>query len=241
MMPLISRILGAVAALSLTAIAPAAELRPFMASFNVTWKGMSAGTSELELTHSGNSKWLYVSRSHASGLFRLVLPAELSSQSVFTIRDGLVIPEHFSGDDGTDSTQRDQDLRFDWNAGRVSGTAETRKVDIPVQPGVQDGMSIQIAMINDLVSGRTPTRVQMVDKDKVKEYLYTNEGNETLQTALGVQRTVVFRSARPNSEYGTWFWCAPDLGYLPVKVERRKGHKVQWSMAVRSAQLASGS
>ncbi len=33
------------------------------------------------------------------------------------------------------------------------------------------------------------------------------------------------------------FWCAPELGYLPLKVERRDGKDVEWSMAVKHADV----
>jgi hypothetical protein len=215
--------------------ATAAELRPFVATFNVTWHGMSAGRSQLELKRLPGDHWSYASRSTAQGLFRLALPAELSSHSLFSIRDGQVIPEHFTGEDGTSSQRRDQDLRFDWERGRVTGIAETMPVDLPLQPGMQDGMSVQVALMQALLAGRVPSRVLMVDKTKVKEYLYTQQGTETIQTRLGPRRTVVYRSSRVDSPRGTWFWCDPDMGFLPVKVERRNGAKVEWSMLLDSA------
>lgn len=220
--------------------AAAAELQPFSASFKVTWRGMSAGRSRLELQRLPDGRWSYASRSTAQGLFRLVLPAELSSRSVFSIRNGEVIPEHFTGDDGTDSRRRDQDLVFDWERGRVTGIAETQPVDLPLQPGLQDGMSVQVSLINALHEGREVSRLLMVDKTKIKEYIYTREGTATIQTALGPRQTILYRSRRPGSEHATWFWCAPDLGYLPVRVERRDGTKVEWSMTLESASLSDG-
>jgi hypothetical protein len=213
----------------------AAELQPFSASFSVTWHGMSAGHSKLELQRLPDGRWSYSSRSEAQGLFRLLLPAELTSRSEFSIRNGQIIPEHFTGDDGTDSRRRDQDLVFDWERGRVTGVAETKPVDLPLQPGLQDGMSIQIAMIHALLAGRPPSRFLMVDKTKIKEYLYTEEARETIKTPRGPHQTVVYRSSRPGSNDGTWFWCDPELGFLPVKVERRSGNKVEWSMTMDSA------
>jgi hypothetical protein len=213
----------------------AAELQPFSASFSVTWRGMSAGRSHLELKRLPDGRWSYGSRSAAQGLFRLALPAELTSSSVFSIKDGQVVPEHFTGEDGTDSRRRDQDLQFDWERGRVTGVAETKPVDIPLQPGMQDGMSVQVALMQALLTGKTPSRVLMVDKTKVKEYVYTQEGTATVQTALGPRQTTIYRSGRPDSTHGTWFWCDPGMGYLPVKVERRNGTKVEWSMTLESA------
>jgi hypothetical protein len=72
----------------------------------------------------------------------------------------------------------------------------------------------------------------MLDKDEIKEYLYTAEGNERVETKLGSYDTVKYRSRRPNSDRSTVFWCAPELGYLPVKVERQRGSKLDWSMSI---------
>lgn len=209
------------------------ELRPFTATFSITWKGMSAGSSALELEKLPDGRWAYSSRSAARGLFRLAMPADLSSRSVFRVHEGQVIPELFTADDGASGNEKDQRITFDWERGRVTGIAERRPVDFPTQPGLLDTMSVQVALMQELLSGRTPTRFVLLDKDKIKDYLYTTEGSETLRTVVGEHRTVIFRSSRPGSSSGTYFWCAPDLGYLPLKVERRDGKDVQWSMALK--------
>ena len=220
-------------------IAHAAELQPFTVSFNVTWHGMAAGRSKLELQRMADGRWSYSSQSEAQGLFRLALPAELKSRSIFTIQNGQVVPEHFTGDDGTDSQKRDQDLVFDWERGRVTGIAEKQPVDLPTQPGLQDGMSIQVSLIHALLAGHVPSRVVMVDKTKIKEYVYSAEGTASVKTPLGVRQTVIYRSGRPGSPHGTWFWCDPQLGFLPVKVERRTGNNVEWSMTLESAKVGT--
>ncbi|MGC4027501.1 MAG: DUF3108 domain-containing protein [Steroidobacteraceae bacterium] len=216
----------------------AAELRPFTASYNVSWHGMSAGNSQLQLEQLGDGTWRYSSRNRARGIFRIALPSELSQRSLFTLQDDQVQPLRFEADDGSDSSSKgDADLRFDWNRGRVTGRSGGKDVDLPLTPGLQDAMSIQVSLMHALLRGGTPQRFSMLDGDRVKEYVYTREGSETLATALGSHETVIFRSARPDSTSGTWFWCAPDLGYLPVKVERRDGRKVEWSMSLLEAHV----
>ena len=216
----------------------AAELRPFRASYGITWHGISAGTSDLELQRLADGKWAYDSRSSARGLMRLAMPAELSSRSVFRIDNGRIIPEVFTADDGSRSSSKDQQLEFDWNRGRVTGVAERKQVDLPLQPGLLDTMSVQVALMVDLLAGRVPDRFVLVDKDRIKDYVYTTEGRETLTTAVGEHQTVIFRSSRPGSKNGTLFWCAPELGYLPLKVERREGKDVKWSMSVKEVERA---
>ena len=109
------------------------------------------------------------------------------------------------------------------------------KVHVFLKPGVLDTMSVQIALMHELLAGNTPRYFVIVDKGRIKDYNYTAVGEETLVTPIGEYRTLVFRSTRPGSDTGTYFWCAPELGYLPLKVERREGSKVQWSMALQTA------
>ncbi len=217
----------------------AAELQPFTANFTVVWHGISAGHSQLVLERLPDNRWAYSSRSSAAGIFRIFLPAELSSRSEFSIKNGQIIPEHFTGNDGTDNHSRDQDMKFDWVNGRVTGVAETKPVDLPLQPGLLDGMTIQVALIQALLAGHPPTRFLMIDKTQIKEYVYTEQGRETVQTKNGPRQTVVYRSARPDSPDGTWFWCDPEQSFLPVKVERRNGTKVAWSLALVSAKVGT--
>jgi hypothetical protein len=212
--------------------AGAADLAPFEASFTVEWRGMTAGTARLALKHTDPQHWLYTSENSARGLFKVAIPGTIRQSSELRIADDRIVPQHFVTDDGSDRGKRDSDVRFDWKAGRATGTAEGKTVDVALQPGLQDSLSIQIALIHDLLSGRTPSGFVMLDRDEVKEYLYTAEGKERVKTALGEHDTVIYASRRPNSDRKTLFWCAPDLGYLPVKVERRKGTKVEWSMTI---------
>jgi hypothetical protein len=212
---------------------PAEELKPFSARYTITWRGFSAGNTSLRLEHMPDGKWSYKSETSARGLFQLVMPAELSSRSVFTIKDDQIVPESFSADDGARSNAKDQDIHFDWAAGRVRGVAERQPVDLPTQPGLLDTLSAQVALMHELLAGRTPARFVLLDRERIKDYLYTTEGRERVRTDVGEYDTVIYRSSRPGSRNGTYFWCAPELGYLPLKVERREGKEVQWSMRLQ--------
>jgi hypothetical protein len=156
-------------------------------------------------------------------------------ESTLRVTDAGVRPLHYKADDGTGSTKRDADLQFDWEHNRVTGTYEDAKVDMPLQPGIQDDLSVQIALMVELLAGRTPEQFLMIDKNSVREYRYTREGEESLSTPLGELDTVVYRSQKKGSPRVTRFWCAPSRGYIPLRVEQKKGDEVQWTMQVQSA------
>jgi hypothetical protein len=217
------------AVLCLPAMAGAASLQPFSATYTIRWGGMNAGTGTLRLDRiPGDDMWAYESRVQGRGLFRLALPANQVTRSVFRIENGRVVPLSFT------STEGNQKLEFDWASGRVTGTVEGKAVNLPTQPGLLDTQSVQVALMQELMSGRTPARFVLVDEDRIKDYLYAVEGSEVTESVAGTHRTDIYSSRRPGSRKATFFWCAPELGYLPLKVERRDGSSVEWSMRLTS-------
>lgn len=198
-------------------------------------KGLNAGQSTLTLSRRDDGRWAYASRSTAHGLFKLAAPGEITQLSVFRVENGEVLPDHYRGDDGTSATKRDVNITFDWRTRRVTGVYEDMPVDVPIDIGVQDDLSVQIALLNALLHERLPAGFKLVDKNTIKEYQYTSEGRVRLETALGALDAVVFRSRKLGARSSTMFWCAPSLGYLPVKVERHDGaDKIDWALSIRA-------
>lgn len=215
------------------ALASEPALQPFTATYGVEWKGMTAGLSTLELERGESGTWIYRSRNVARGLFRLAFPDAITQISTFRLEGPMVVPLSYRADDGSSRTDRDVSLEFDWVRGRVTGTAERQAVDVALEPGVQDGMSVQIALMRELAAGRDPQRFLLIDKSQVKEYLYAREGTARIDTALGPLDTVIYRSQRPNSDRITRMWHAPALGYVPVRAERVRGGRVEFQMKIR--------
>jgi hypothetical protein len=209
-------------------------LTPFSADFEIVYRGMNAGSTTLELTAEGGERWRYVSRANARGVFKLALAGEIRQTSQFVLSNGTPRPLRYVADDGTEDVQRDIRLDFDWRAGRVRGTAEARPVDLPLREGLQDGMSVQIALMRELQEGRAPQRFLLIDKDEIKEYLYESLGPARLRTAAGELDTVIWSSRRPGSDRVTRVWYAPSLGHLPVQAERRRGDRTEWTMHLKT-------
>ena len=208
-----------------------ADLEPFRATYSVEWKGMSAGTSILELRRTAPDTYLYSSINTPRGVFRMALPDAISQSSTFRVVDGRVQPHTFTG---MDDKEREINLTFDWQRKRVSGTAKGGTVDLEVQPETQDPMSLQIASLRNLAANKLQTSVWMIDGDRLKEYELRLEGNARLQTELGEFDTVVYTSKRAGGDRLTRTWVAPTLGYLPVKAERIRGKKTEFTLYIQS-------
>ena len=227
-------------ALATSQLASADELKPFEASYAWIWHGMNVAVSRLKLEQTAHAPdagagdtWLYSSHSEPRGIGR-VFAERPTQQSTMRVSDKGVQPLHYKADDGTSSSKRDSDLQFDWEHNRVTGVYEDAKVDMPLQPGTQDDLSVQVALIVELLAGRMPSQFLLVDQNSVREYQYTREGEESLSTPLGKVDTIIYRSQKKGSPRVTRFWCAPQQGYIPVRVEQKKGDEVQWAMQLES-------
>jgi Protein of unknown function (DUF3108) len=205
---------------------------PFVATFQVAWHGITAGDSTLTLATQTPGTYTYSSNIKAHGIFRLVFPDALVQSSTFTLADGRVVPLRYQESGQARDHSDDVNLTFDPAAGRVHGTSQTRTVDLAVDTGIQDPMSVQIELMRQLQAGLAPTQFTLFDKDQAKEYFYTRERTEVLDTPLGQLQTVVYRSDRPGSDRVTRLWLAPKLNYLPLQANRSRKGSVDLSMRI---------
>jgi len=214
-------------------------LVPFVADYDVKYGRFSVGSSRTELSRDGDG-WVMESTTHASGIYRIIAGGTLRQHSEFELLADGPRPMSYLFDDGTRDTDHDVSLQFDWQAGRVRGVAEDKRVDIATVAGLQDTASMQALVIERLRTGREPGMVAMIEKDKIKYYRYTFLRRETLATAVGELETVVYRSARDGSDRETITWHAPKLGYATVQAEQLTGGKRGFQTYIRSFREAGG-
>jgi Protein of unknown function (DUF3108) len=230
---LIRQLIASMFAIAVSVSGLADELKPFQASYSWSWHGMTVAVSTLDLQHQDDN-WVYRSKSEPRGIGRVFAERPIQ-ESVMQIADDGVRPLSYKADDGTSSTKRDANVQFDWQNNHVTGVYEDAKVDLtPIPPGIQDDLSVQIALMVELLRGHTPDKFSLLSGNSVREYRYSREGEETLTTPVGTIQTVIYRSEKQNSPRATRFWCAPSLGYIPLRVQQKRKDDVEWTMQVQS-------
>ena len=119
---------------------------------------------------------------------------------------------------------------------RVSarGTDEGKPLELALAAHTLDVLAIQVEVMQDLKGGSLPPRFSIIDRDEVKEFLYTREGSARLHTALGDLDTLIVASQREGNDRILRMWFAPALGFIPVQAERTRGGKLEFSMRIRS-------
>src|SRR5262249_31977498 len=147
---------------------------------------------------------------------------------VKVIPGGAIQPQSYRSGGG--DAKHSIDLKYDWQAKRLSGNYEGTAVDLALTPEMQDDASVQLALMAALLAGHAPEKCQLIDKNSVRDYRFARDGDATLKTPLGDVATVIYRAQKKNSPRVTRFWCAPDKGFIPMKVEQTKGDDVQWTL-----------
>jgi Protein of unknown function (DUF3108) len=223
----------AVLASTLGTAASADELKPFDASYDWIWHNMTVAVSTLHLEQQGDT-WVYRAKSEPRGIGRMFSERPLQ-ESVLKVTNEGVRPISYKADDGTSATKRDANVQFDWEHNRVTGVYEDAKVDMtPIPPGMQDDLSVQIALMVELLRGHTPDKFSLLSGNSVREYQYSRDGEETLTTPVGTIKTIIYKSTKQYSPRTTRFWCAPSLGYMPLRVQQKRNDDVEWTMQVQS-------
>ena len=223
-------VLAAAPAAAQTPPAAGAAIAPFSAHYQADWKSINVGTSDLELkpdTEPGHYVYTWTITAH--GIFRLYR-AEVTQKSWLSINAGHVRPEKYRAEDGSSNVNLD----FDWEGRRARGVSETKPVDLPLSGGTQDVMSIQVEVMLDLQNHNLPKTFQIVDKDELKEFTYSEEGTAKLRTALGELDTVIVSSQRTGNNRILRMWFAPSLGFVPVQAERTRDGKLEFAMRIKS-------
>jgi hypothetical protein len=207
-----------------------AGIAPFSAHYQADWKGISVGTSDLELKEDAEpGHYVYTWTVTARGIFRLYRD-EVTQKSWLSITADHVRPEKYRATDGSSSVNLD----FDWDGGRTRGTSEQKPVDVKIAAGTQDVMSIQVEVMLDLKKGALPRTFQIIDKDELKEFIYTQEGTASIRTALGQLDTIIVASKRSGNNRILRMWFAPALGFVPVQAERTRDGKLELAMRIKS-------
>ena len=203
---------------------------PFVATYTIAWHGITAGTSTLELQSTAPQTYLYTSTDKAYGLFRLAFPHPLRQSSRFRLTAGRIEPLAFqAGGAGNDVM-----AQFDWQDAHVTGMAKGKLLDLKLQPGTQDPLSVQIAIMLALQAHAAPESFWMLNTYEIDRFEYRRHEEATLDTPLGKLRTILYTSHAPGSSKTTYLWLAPALDYMPARAEQHVKGSTQVALEIQA-------
>ncbi|WP_225773068.1 DUF3108 domain-containing protein [Pseudomonas sp. Marseille-Q5115] len=194
----------------------AADLKPFSASYTADWKQLPmSGTAERSLTANPDGTWTLEFKAS-------MMIASLTETSVLRMDKDTLMPQAYNFERGGLGKAKRVDLDFDWSAKKVTGTDRGDPITLPLNRGVLDKSSYQLALQHDVAAGKKSMSYQVVDGDEIDTYDFRVLGEEKVATKAGsIDAIKVERVRDPTqSKRVTVLWFAKAWDYLLVQLQQ---------------------
>lgn len=192
-----------------------AELAPFAAKYSATLDLLIdlpvTATRRLERSPSG--VWHFTSE--AKSTF-----ASQSESSVLQRDSHGWSPVSYKFTRSVFGRKRELSINFDAARERIITVAKQEPWTQAYEPGVQDKLSYQLQLREDLIAGRQELSYRIADGGRIKTYRFVRSGNEQLTTPAGTFDCLRLQLERAEDQQQTLIWMAPALDYLTVRLLR---------------------
>jgi hypothetical protein len=224
-----------VVVLTLAPLAPALALPPpFEAEYAVKSHGFKVGKMVMRLVRDGDLLKLQT-RTRATGLLAaFVGDSTVTERSL--LRDDTERLELVGFEFSSSVPDKERELKGRWDSDRehlrvVDGQ---RSVILEPPPGSLDRLGVQLLVMDALERGQHSGTISVVDLDELKSVSFRVVDEERVDTGIGERRSLRVRRIEPGSKWINEGWYAPELGFVPVKIEQRKKDGKPTRLVLRS-------
>ncbi|MCH9674734.1 MAG: DUF3108 domain-containing protein [Gammaproteobacteria bacterium] len=219
--------------LSFPCHALAAPIKPligdeFVATYTASKHGLGVATVRWQVAALGGRRFSIESVTQTKGLARLVRRSTTLESSQWHLTDTQRVQPASYRYVRDDKPARNTTIRFEWPQSVAVSDVAGQENRLAVPPDATDRLTLILALMADLSTSRMRDEYQIAGRRSVKRVRVTAAETVEIDTAigpLGTQVVVQERLTAQGTPTGrvTRYWCAPTLGFLPVRVERIDG------------------
>ena len=202
-------------ALSLLALpVQALELKPFSASYTADWKQVPiSGTAQRSLEKTDGDLWRLDFEAS-------MLVASLNERSTFRVDGDTLLPQRYRLKRSGLGKGKNIEHNFDWDAKQVTGEDRGDPVKLPLNRGLLDKSTYQIALQEAVAAGEKSMSYQIIEGEDVDTYDFRVLGEEKVRTQAGLINAIKVERVRDpgKSNRKTILWFAKDWDYLLVRL-----------------------
>lgn len=192
------------------------------ARYQVLRKGSEIGHIHTALDRRDDGVWHYVTESEATATMARVLGISAEESAHFLWRDGAVVPLTYHYVSRGPSGTRYWQHRMDWDAGVSETRTHKGELEIPLEPGVLDPLTLRLEMAARLHHADARRRnhdLRVIERDELEDQEVRHRSRESVQVPAGCfdsLRMYRFRREGSSRNYDAWF--ARDFHWLPVRM-----------------------
>ncbi|MCL1125490.1 DUF3108 domain-containing protein [Shewanella surugensis] len=204
-------------------IPPLTPLTPQTAEYQVNYGSIELGKARYQLLPKQGDIYQYRFDSDVS---LLVLWDKRHIVSEFTLQDGNLAPIRYTHDrTGTGSDYQDQTV-FLKDKQEIFSRYKDKKIKLPYKERIYDPLVAQLQIRLDLSKNKNSLEYNMVKEGEIDDYKFKVVGREKIKVVGGVYDTIKIEVVRDSKKRQTFFWMAPSLAYLPIRLTHfEKGSK----------------
>ncbi|WP_110458949.1 DUF3108 domain-containing protein [Shewanella algidipiscicola] len=211
--------------LAFSMIASAAQhpLTPHSAEYQVNYGSIELGKARYQLPPPHNNLYQYRFDSDVS---LLMLTDKRVVQSTFTLDGERLVPMRYTHERSGTGPHYQEQSAYATDQNIVHSRYKEERTKFPYNGNLFDPLMVQLQFRLDMMAGLTNLHYAMLKSGEIDEYDFKVIGKERMLIKSGQYDTVKIEVVRDNSKRQTFFWMAPDLGYLPVRLTHfEKGSK----------------
>jgi hypothetical protein len=213
--------LGCALLMTVTETLAALQLEPFEARFQVNRNGLTLGTMDIRFTLDAKGNYLYTGHTKPGELLGLFISDEVHETSEGSYQNGRIRPNHYRYLQDNGKRKKQTELEFDWPADQVWTDSDGQRWAQSMSPDTQDKYSQQLALRLDLAKGKRQISYPVADGGKIKNYIYHVAGESFIDLPYGRLKCLQVKRSKEHRPPDYVIWVAPELHYLPVKIERK--------------------
>ncbi len=191
----------------------------FKAEYTLNKFGLDAAQADISLKKQKDGSWLYLSQTKTRGIVSIFRSDKITEKSVLRIIDGLIKPVDYQYNHKGGGKNRNRTIHFNWRTGTAESNISGTQSRLAIPADTIENFSLQLRLMNDLQQGKRVLIYNIINKGKLKRYNFEILGNEKVKTPSGEFNAIKFRRTRKNSKRSTIMWAAPELHFLPVKIQ----------------------
>ena len=186
------------------------------------------GTLRAKLENNDGT-YTYTLKTEPTGFWKLIANGSINESSEFEIINDEIRSINYRLNDTIRRNARESEVDFDWSKKVIKGFYKDRVINFNLEKRILTRILLQIEIMHQKQRNNLKDTYLIIDKDEIKEIDITSSNSgKKISVPFGSYDVIEVSHRSKNSNRINTFWLAPELDFIPVKLEQTEGNKVNF-------------
>lgn len=186
------------------------------------------GTLRAKLENNDGT-YTYTLKTEPTGFWKLIANGSINESSEFEIINDEIRSINYRLNDTIRRNARESEVDFDWSKKVIKGFYKDRVINFNIEKRILTRILLQIEIMHQKQRNNLKDTYLIIDKDEIKEIDITSSNSgKKISVPFGSYDVIEVSHRSKNSNRINTFWLAPELDFIPVKLEQTEGNKVNF-------------